>query len=186
MTLALVSVAVSLVCAGLLWTWTRSTSGPAGASEETPNRVPGRWTFALRVEGEDAVFARSILERGASEEDRLVDFMRLVPSATHFYGGEWTPSLRCDLPSGVLVRVDASHETGATEDLAQVLTLLRGLGVGANPKLSLVESNPEGQPLRAVDEAQRPGHRQCTYCQHSFVLHELTCPSCGAAVESLE
>ena len=182
MTLALVGVAISVLCAVLLWAWTRSAAGVEGTTEKVA--VSGRWTFVLRVEGDDEVFARSILERATSDEERLVDFMRLVPSATHFYGGEWTPSIRCDLPGGLLVRLDASHDTGETNELSQVLALLRTLGDGAKPALSIALSNVQGQPLRAVDESKRPGHRQCAYCHQSFVLHELECPSCGAAVES--
>ena len=80
--------------------------------------------------------------------------------------------------------MDATHPTGAAKDLGEVLAILRGLGVAASPELSFVESDAEGAPLRAVDEASRPGHRQCAYCHHSFVLHELECPNCGAAVEN--
>ncbi|MFK8002784.1 MAG: hypothetical protein AB8H86_24585 [Polyangiales bacterium] len=182
MTWALVGVAVSVLCGGVLWLWTRE--GRQGGASREDVAGPVRWTLVLRLAGDDEAFARSILER-VGDEDQLVDFMRLVPSATHFYAGEWISSLRCDLAGGVLLRLDASHVAGAVSDLSEVLALVRGLSPDANAELSVAESKPQGQPLRCVDESQRPGHRQCAYCRHSFVLHELECPSCGAAVDEI-
>lgn len=180
MSMGLIGAVVSVLCGGLLWAWTRRTNNEPAPSVVT---APVRWTVALRVEGEDGPFARLILDQATSDEDPLIDFMRLVPSATHFYAGEWTSQVRCDLSGGTIVRIDASHPAGAIKDLGEVLAFLRALKAGANVKLSIATSNPEGAPLHAAQETKRPGHRQCRYCRHSFVIHDLECPSCGGAVE---
>jgi hypothetical protein len=180
MSAGLIGVVLSALCAGLLWAWTRSAKEEPEASG--PLSTPGRWTLVIRVEGDDAIFAHSALERGAGGETGIVDFMRLVPSATHFYAGEWTPEVRCDLSGGVLIRVDVSRAAGVAENLGDVLAILRALPAESTANMKLTLSDPKGQALTAADDATRPGHRQCRYCRHSFEISELECPSCGAAV----
>lgn len=178
-----VAVGVGVVLLlGLFFVFRRGGS----ASEAPPDSSAG-WTLALRVEGsEDEEFARDVVARlGGDCRSRMaevaLEMLRLAPGATHFYAGT-ARALRCDLPGGAIVKLELVAPRPAIDDLRDVMACLRTLDAPRSASLALTQSWVDGQPLVAVDDDDRPGHRRCAFCRHSFVLSEFECPSCGAPV----
>ena len=204
--ICLITALLMLVgCAGLItWLFFRKQKKASNTREAPRPQRSSQRIFFLRFEGqEDEEYVQQIVNRYTHISSALeireaaLELVRVANTATHAWAGEAFERrtvVRCGLQGGIIVGFLARSSTPFavphdSENLESIVSELKTISNWTRPQfaggeLIVAQTTHEmsAPVLRAIRKETRPGHQLCGFCDHSFLISEMSCTNCGAPI----